>query len=374
MVPAAYVVLESLPLTPNGKLDRRALPAPKAHNKSDRWLQTPLEETLCAIFAEILGIEKIGLHDNFFEMGGHSLMVSRLVRKIHQTLGIKLAISSLFESPTIAQLIVKKNITSNISPFDVILPIRVSGDLPPLFLIHPLYGLSWCYAGLLKYLNPRRPVYGIQAQYFTSTTFYDTIEEAAIEYTKRIRGIQATGPYHLAGWSLGGILAHEIACLLQREGEKVVTLSLFDAKPFIAFEAELPNSLEKSEPTIDREAPLHEIENEPLNLQLSYSDQLQKGRLSSEFTEAHYAAMKKAYLISIESFQSFVPKRYRGDLIIYAAKASKNNLASDVARAWSPYVDGHIHIYLISCTHDTILNAKSLIELGPLFAAEIDKF
>ena len=105
MIPSTFVVLEVLPLTPNGKVDRKKLPAPDFNGmNNERVARNPKEEILCDLFAEVLGVSRISIDDNFFEMGGHSLLASRLMARIRETLSVELGIGKLFESPTVAEL------------------------------------------------------------------------------------------------------------------------------------------------------------------------------------------------------------------------------------------------------------------------------
>ncbi|MDP9050377.1 MAG: amino acid adenylation domain-containing protein, partial [Acidobacteriota bacterium] len=369
MVPAAYVQLTSFPLMPNGKKDRKALPTPQRSANNSRWIRTPEEEILSSLFAEVLGLERVGLDDNFFDLGGHSLLAARLVTRVRAALGIDLSLRTLLETPTVAALVTRKSLTIHSDPFEVMLPLRDHGKLPPLFFIHPAAGLSWCYTGFLKYLEADRPLYGLQAQNFTSPeNATQTIEEIAAEYIVQIRKIQPEGPYRLLGWSLGGLLAHAVATSLQDQGDLITFLALLDAGPSSQKEApELPSLVEFVADLFG-----DNVKSVPPDLTSLYEYLRISGNLPNSFSERHFAALIESYRNAVPLNHTFEPRVYWGDLLIVSSGAGQND-PEIASKAWEPYVSGTITVHQVSCQHGEMMNPGPLTEIGPLIAKELKK-
>jgi amino acid adenylation domain-containing protein len=236
MVPAAYVRLEQLPLTPNGKLDRKALPAPEGDvyaSKAYEAPQGPIEESLARIWQELLKVERVGRNDNFFELGGHSLLAMRLINRCSKS-GLTLSVSALFAHPTLHSL--AACIRDNVDVENFPLPLRTTGKEAPLFLLPVAIGPAVAYIDLTAQIDPEVPVYCLASPPPTQAPFR-TFQAAAARYVTMIRKIQARGPYRLAGWSLGGMMAYEVATQLLGENETVEYLALFDTSLPDAVEA-----------------------------------------------------------------------------------------------------------------------------------------
>lgn len=237
MVPSAVVVLDSLPLTSNGKLDRSALPAPRGTaSGSVRRARYPEEELVRELFADVLGVETVGFDDGFFDRGGHSMLAVRLIGRIKEATGADLGIRALFEAPTPAALArLLAGLSSGSTAADdaaPVIPLRGGGDGIPLFCVHPGAGVSWMYAGLLRHLGPRVPVYGLQAPALSRPEWQPLGWDETIQvYLRHIRETRPHGPYRLLGWSFGGAAAHALAVRLQEQGERVELLALIDAYP-----------------------------------------------------------------------------------------------------------------------------------------------
>jgi arthrofactin-type cyclic lipopeptide synthetase C len=229
MVPAGYVKLEALPLTPNGKLDRKALPAPDGDVYVGRSYEAPqgeVEQKLAAIWSELLKIEQVGRRDNFFELGGHSLLAVKLASTLKRD-GINVSLSQIFAYPNI-QALARECLSSEADQMAIV-SLRAEGNELPLFLVHEVSGevLSWAGA-LTRHLDKRIPVYGLVAQAPTQLAFR-TMQGMAARLIRAIRTVQPKGPYRIAGWSFGGILAYEIATQLIGDDDEVQFVGLLES-------------------------------------------------------------------------------------------------------------------------------------------------
>ncbi|SEP61274.1 amino acid adenylation domain-containing protein [Streptomyces sp. yr375] len=237
MVPSAWVLLDALPLTRNGKLDRAALPAPDPAHTLRRAPSRPphgaTETRLARIWEGLLGTGPVGAHDDFFAAGGHSIDALRLIGRINEAFGERLSVSTVLEHPTVARQAQALRAGRRPERPDTVVRIRPDGDLAPLFLVHPVGGNVLCYRALATALRPGRPVYGLTAPGLTAPATTTaavpaTVPELAAVHVAALREVRPHGPYHLAGWSLGGLLAYEMAHQLRADGEEVATLTLLD--------------------------------------------------------------------------------------------------------------------------------------------------
>ena len=226
MVPAAVVVLEALPLTVNGKLDTRALPAPE-YQDADRYRApaTPVEEILAGIYAQVLGLERVGVDDSFFDLGGDSLSAMRVIAAINTSLDAHLAVRTLFHAPSVRSL--SQQLGRHDSAVEVV-PVEVlkEGTGVPLCCIHEGLGLSWSYRALGDYLDC--PIIGINQIPQNGEAEPGSIRSMAKNYADRLQAVYPAGPYKLLGWSFGGVVAHELAIELRRRGCVVQRLVLLD--------------------------------------------------------------------------------------------------------------------------------------------------
>jgi thioesterase domain-containing protein len=197
-----------------------------------------VEETVAVLWEELLKLERVGRHDNFFELGGHSLLIQRVVNLLAKR-GLRILVTDLFEYPTPKLLAERIKSRGDQSSSDEVICIRKGGPESPLFLVHECTGYIFYAHTLSQYLDPDIPVYGLPPQ-STDEPQLRTVEALARRMVRMIRTTRPKGPYRIAGYSFGGLLAYEIALQLIGAGEEVEFLGMLDTShPSLKRTAEL---------------------------------------------------------------------------------------------------------------------------------------
>jgi amino acid adenylation domain-containing protein len=239
MIPAFIQQVNSFALTPHGKIDKKNLPPltqpdrrePSIHEHSATTPSSSdiLYDQLKQIWKQILNIESIRIDDHFFEMGGDSLMAVKLVSAIYAQLGYNFPVVTIFAKPTIRTLAQFIRHELNNESWNSLVAVQPEGNKQPIFCIHPVTGeVDYVYK-LAAYFDNDQPIYGLQAVGLNGQDApLETIEEMAAHYIKLIVAKYPEGPYHLAGYSVGGVIAYEMAVQLKKEGKEVGLLALFD--------------------------------------------------------------------------------------------------------------------------------------------------
>jgi amino acid adenylation domain-containing protein len=371
MVPAAFVSLDALPLTHNGKLDLRALPAPGFTASTEyRAPRTEREELLCRLFAEVLGVDRVGIDDDFFDLGGHSLLIMRLAGRTREAVGTGLTVRTVFEAPTVARLAPRLGSDTLDDALDVLLPLRAEGSLPPLFCVHPGLGVGWVYSGLVPALERDRPLYALQARGLTGHgQLPATAEEMADDYLARIRQVQPHGPYHLLGWSFGGLVAHLMATRLQAEGEEVALLALLDAYPTGRKHVEHHgDDFLRGLAGVTGRAP--DDDGTPLD-HAAVARLLGEGENALAGLEArHVAAIERVAANNQAVGEALRPGVYRGDVLYFLATEGRDADAPRV-ESWQAHVTGRLEIREVACAHDEMTRPGPIAEIGRVLADRV---
>lgn len=364
LVPTAIVRLAELPLTVNGKLDTSSLPVPEYCVAEYQAPASPVEQVLADIYAEVLGLERVSVGDSFFDLGGDSILAMHVVAAINTRLDSELTVRALFDTPTIASLSCRIGTRENAVE---IVPVELlkKGAGVPLFCLPPGGGLSWPYRALGPYVD--RPIIGIQQVQPDGRSAPRSIRDVAQIYADTIQGLHPDGPYDLLGWSIGGVIAHQLAVELRRRGRLVRRLLVLDPL--------LPNSTRKDDRASNStsvfsesdvleyfltsagiDVPQHVL---PLTYQTAAELVSQRTAVDSILPPRSILGTVVKNINTNGSLLSrHVPEVFDGDMVIFSATGDDGS--APLARIWQPYVGGDISEYPVGCTHNTMLTRESL--------------
>lgn len=372
MVPASVVAMESFPLTTSGKLDRKALPAPDGDLPVGTPPRGPVETALADLFHDLLSLPaRPGREADFFALGGDSLSAVQLVLRIEETLGHDPGLGQIFETPDIASLARSITLADEArSGLDPLLPLVRQGSGGPLFLLHPAGGLGWGYRTLAHSIGGDRPVWAVQAPMLSGAAPADSLKALAADHAARIASAAPGGIIHLAGWSVGGILAHEIAVTLRKQGREVGVVALLDAYPAECWRAE---------PEPDDAAALrallaiagHDPDAHPdLDTRSAVVAFLRRGGTPlGSLAEPVLDAVVRLVIGTNGLIRAHHHRRYDGDLVHY--RAARDHLDRDlVAAHWAPHA-GAIDAIDLPFLHAQMISPEATARIAPDLTARM---
>jgi thioesterase domain-containing protein len=377
MVPSAFIPLAALPLTPNGKIDRRALPAPDASREPEKARVAPrdaVEAVLVRIWQEALGLGAIGVHDDFFDLGGHSLLGVRLLLRLHGEFGVRLSLAALFEAPTVAALaeLVRREqngsvptegpAVSALPVWSTVVPVQPRGSLPPFFCAAGKGGNPMNLIHVARHMGPEQPFYGLQHRGVDGRLQpHGSIEEMAEEFVSDIRRVQPSGPYYIGGFSGGGVAAFEVAQQLLKAGEKVAALVLLESTNPLLAPMTLRERARYHAGRFRGDGP-------------SYIAVALRGRLGRMAERARLIVLSRAAKLKpyefrheavisawIQAARRYRPVSYPGRVALLRSRVRDTGVF-DPYNGWLPVVDGELEVFDVNGTHVSFV--------GPEHAAE----
>ena len=346
--------------------------------------RTDLEFQLAGLWQETLLGAKVGIFDNFFEAGGHSLLYARLLYRLRKATGARLTLAELIQAPTIAtqaELIRRQGPPRQPSP---LIPIRHKGDKPPLFLVHPLMGTVFCFTRLLPYLDPDQPLYAFQSMGIEGDTApLDRLETMAKTYLDALMEVQPEGPYRVGGWSMGGVIAYEMARQLRQRGKQVQLLAMFDSWSPLALRSQhryddvaLASGWSEDLGLLFGKAfrvPETELKgrDQEGRFQWIIEKALAQGILPADFDETLVKGHYDVLQINAAALAAYVPGPYDGPATLVRAKQIKqgSKLKRTPDRGWQELLERPLQILETEGDHYTMFDKTYL----PYLASQLNQ-
>lgn len=379
MVPALFVTLDALPLTPNGKVDRRALPTADGGRPDQYGRFIPPRDTIEAkitqIWETVLNVRPVGVTDNFFELGGHSLLAVRLIAQIQQQFGQTVTLTDLFRGGTVEHLAaLLRQQVQNDDDLALIPLIPGQAEKRPLFFIHPSGGSVHWYTGLASHLDAKRPFIGIQARGIRGEMpLHTNIPDMAAAYVQAVRTRQPSGPYLLGSWSLGVIIAYEMARQLETQGETVALLALLDQGPHLPHDepedtaAYLLDTFGKHVPL--SLATLRELD-EAAQIAHVFAEARRVGWILPDVTLLQFSHFVRILRTHTDAWRQYPLRAYGGHVTLFrAAEQADETLSRDMG--WATLAAGGVTIVDVPGDHLSMMHEPHVAALAQALATQV---
>jgi amino acid adenylation domain-containing protein len=367
MLPAAFVFLETFPLLPGGKIDKRALPdPPESMTDNDAGgPRDPVELRIKLLFERVLRRGPAPVDRSFFELGGDSLQALELIMEIERMCGRELGLETLYRSSTVEALARSLRETSIDS--SSLVPLQTVGHRPPLFFIHTTPGDILGYGNLIYHLDREQPCYGFQSLGFYQPDMSHTrIEEMAAYYIGLMRDFQKEGPYYLAGWCYGGIVAYEMARQLSAVGERAAFLGLMETvapRPSLAvyrYYLHRIGCILRMKPAHWRGYLQEKIRYRrefklAIKMRFRQLEKSQKDNMQAfEQHQRKLALLEHVYNTNMAALEAYRPAPHAGRVTLFNAEETDPGMLRDPLYAWRGLAE-EIEIQTVPGKHDTML-------------------
>lgn len=385
MIPDRMVITDRFPVTANGKTDRSKLMLPEEEEgPEDNAALSETEQIVADVFSEVLGCRILSRNDHFFRRGGYSLLAITAIVKLEKKTGITLSMSVVFTHTTVARLAeyIDKNSRHE---WKYIVPVRTGGSKPPLYLVHGAGLGIMVFGDLAKELSPEQPVYGIQAMGLACDEEpLSDIEEIAAVYVEELLRHHPAGPYQLAGFSSGSVIAFEMALQLREAGREVSFLGNFDFS-LENMKQDIPKS-EKLRRLIPEFLPrqMHVLKSvlhhpaESLQFQRKFLNLRMGGilrRLGGKVPVKQHEGMDRIEKLMEkyqQAFNRYRPKPYDGSMDLFNSRIKMYYLHDPVCLGWKPFVKD-IRIHPVAGDHDHMILYPYSISFAATLQSVLDR-
>ncbi|MGN0062687.1 MAG: amino acid adenylation domain-containing protein [Nocardioides sp.] len=379
--PSHYVAVPAIPVSVSGKADRRRLLAehPPERTQATTAPESLLEQRLCATFAAVLGAESVAPTDDFFDLGGDSLRVLRLLGEVEAVTGDRIELRDVFAAPSPRALVGHlQDRGGNGEEFDEVLTLRTAegSARSPLFLLPPAGGLGWCYLGLLAGLPLDQPVHVVQAPGIETGRPEPVADLAALaaRQLRAVRRVVGAGAFHVAGWSLGGMAAHEVAAIARAEGQEVGAVVLLDAYPADQWRHLGEPSEQEALVGVLRlgGVPDGAVGSVPLD-RASVIERLRTGGSAlAQLPEAVLGGCLASVVEAARIVRTSHHRRLRGDVSVVVASAPRPETHLD-ATGWEAWTDGEVRQVAVPTTHGELVRQPYARRVAEVLAEAMDR-